>query len=249
MLIYFIKKIIKFVYQPCCVLCKKNTKDYDSLCIDCFLKVFNKYNNHSVCYKCGKMLEIKPESVSDSLCGKCVNSKYYFEKIYFTTYYNSYVSKLLSMYKFEDKFFLYKFFTKVLTIESLNINEKIDVITIVPMNYFKIIKRNYHQLYFIAKNIRKYFLNAKMYTDLLKAKYTKYNQVELSLNKRIKNAKKKFYINGNNTHLIKDKNILIIEDVITTGSSINRCAELLIKNGAKKVIILAITRVEGELKI
>jgi phosphoribosylpyrophosphate synthetase len=53
----------------------------------------------------------------------------------------------------------------------------------------------------------------------------------------------------NYTQLLKDGGILIIEDVITTGSSINRCAELLIKNGAKKVIILAITRVEGELKI
>ena len=45
-----------------------------------------------------------------------------------------------------------------------------------------------------------------------------------------------------NSDLIKNKNIILFDDIITTGATINECAKILKQNGAKKVIILALAK-------
>ena len=118
-----------------------------------------------------------------------------------------------------------------------------DIIVSVPMHNKKKRERGYNQTEIIAKqlskDIEKQGTNLKYVNSLNK---TKNNTAQSLLNKkqRIENAKNAYSINE--TEIIKNKRILIFDDIFTTGSTANECAKILKKYTNKKIGVLTIAK-------
>jgi ComF family protein len=107
------------------------------------------------------------------------------------------------------------------------------------MHKYRRIFRLYNHAQILASDIGKYTGKKVMSDILLKIKNTK-PQSSLSKQERIKNLSGAFHINKG--QYIKNKKILLIDDVVTTGITASICAGKLKKAGAKKVVLLSIAR-------
>lgn len=70
----------------------------------------------------------------------------------------------------------------------------------------------------------------------------KTSQGKLSTKQRIKNVSNSFKINPKEINNIKNKNIILLDDVIATGATINECSKVLKKAGSKKVIAISFAK-------
>jgi ComF family protein len=109
---------------------------------------------------------------------------------------------------------------------------EIDLITPVPLHHLKKAERGYNQSEYIAKGISKR-LGIRMQNNLLRrVRYTE-SQTSMSLKEREQNIEKAFEVKSKKK--IIDKNILLVDDVITTGATIKECGKVLKDNGVKLV--------------
>jgi ComF family protein len=117
----------------------------------------------------------------------------------------------------------------------------IDLICAVPLYKKRLKKRKYNQALLLAKSIAKKY-QIKLIPDLLiRIKGGKY-QIGLNKTARINNVKNAFKINDKYLSKIKNKNILIIDDVVTTGATIDNCSKILKKSGCKNVFAAVIAK-------
>jgi ComF family protein len=121
-------------------------------------------------------------------------------------------------------------------------DHSIDIFIPVPLHHTKEAERGFNQAYVLTRGINKYY-NKPVYKNLLKRiRYTR-SQTRLSIEERVENLLGAFVLTGKKE--IENKKIAIVDDVITTGSTINECAKVLKQNGAKKIIAIsaAITKI------
>lgn len=125
----------------------------------------------------------------------------------------------------------------VQTLEQLN-NRAI-VLTPVPLHWIRFNKRGYNHAQLLAKGLS-FKLNIPFIELLKRVKATK-SQFGLNLKKRKENISDSFVITPN-IPIFKHPNIFLIDDILTTGSTLLEAARILKKNGAKKVWGLALAR-------
>ena len=221
-------KITNLVYPPICTFCGKKCMENDGfLCLECIkklekFKIKNKVNRN---------------------IDKEVN---YNEEMYMYEY-KDIVRKYIIDYKFNDKSYMYKGFARLI-LNDKKIYKKInsyDIITAVPIHNKRMKIRGYNQSKLVAKEIS--ILLEKDYIDLVEKIKNNIAQSTLNRKQRIENVKdsyriKSFYIKENNK-LFSNKKILIIDDIYTTGSTINEVAKEVSKITKKENIgILTIAK-------
>lgn len=174
-------------------------------------------------------------------CPKCLQKKPYFDKLIAVFRYNYILRKAISNLKYQDQSFISKKLAKILYQRTHNEIDDFDFIIAVPSHKKQITKRKYNQATMIAKSYSK-LRNKQFYSDfLLKTKHTK-PQTNLRKKDRENNLSKAFELNKKYQKLIKNKKILLIDDVTTTGTTLNKCAKILKQNGAKKIFALTIAK-------
>jgi ComF family protein len=119
--------------------------------------------------------------------------------------------------------------------------QKFDCVVPVPMHPIKKWFRGYNQAEIIANIISKE-LNIPMYSNGLVKKHTFKVQAKLSKRQRELSIIKRFRMIEPSNYL--GKNILIVDDVFTTGTTIYSCAELLKNAGAKSVVAATLVSVK-----
>ena len=141
--------------------------------------------------------------------------------------------------KYEKKFPVGIFLGRTLAdnIKSKRPYWNIDLIIPVPLHTLKKAERGYNQSFYIAKGIGKVLSITFSDRIVKRIKYTE-SQTTMNLNKREENISGAFKIKNNNG--IKNKNILIVDDVITTGATISECGKMLLEVGAKKIYAASI---------
>jgi ComF family protein len=122
---------------------------------------------------------------------------------------------------------------------SNNLNFSFDGIIPIPIHKVRKRERGFNQSEIIGNAIGK-VLNLPTYPNLItRNKYT-ISQTNLTLEQRIKNVQDVFQLDSDNKFL-EGKSFLLVDDVITTGSTLYNCGNLLKQNGAKNVFIAVLT--------
>lgn len=111
--------------------------------------------------------------------------------------------------------------------------DKDAIITTVPLHLFSRLKRGYNHSEVLAKGIAKQEGNI-FHNILRKSRITKH-QARLGRSERLRNVRNSFSLREKYRKAIDGKDIILVDDVISTGSTANECAGLLKKNGAKRV--------------
>ena len=121
------------------------------------------------------------------------------------------------------------------------ISKEIDYIIPVPLHRFKLWQRKYNQAAILANEISKKIKVPALNLALEKIVYTP-PQVSLTKIQRKQIVKNIYKTRKKYLPQINNKAILLIDDVYTTGSTINECAKLLKKSGSSKVFVVTISR-------
>ncbi len=198
----------------------------------------NKINSNSLCKNCELSLsKYEISCIKDYTRDK----QKYFDYLYCALKYENYVRETLIKYKFNENSYLYKTFSKIIIK-----NEKIyrflklyDIIIAVPMHKLKKSVRGYNQSELIARKIAR---DMEIYFEkdvLIKVKNTNV-QSTLTKTRRAKNVKGAFFVTDNT--IIEGKKIILIDDIYTTGSTVNECSKLLKKAGAKEICVVTIAK-------
>ena len=237
----YIDSFLELIYpeKNCCQICgevdDKIGEKY--ICKGCFKKL--RLIKFPVCKVCGKSLSTTPEQ---KLCQECIRNPKSFYKNRSPFRYKGIIKKILHDYKYLDKpyyfkmlgYFLYQY------IQETNYTDY-DFITTVPLHNIKLRKRGYNQAELIAKYLAKKL--SIPYIDTLKRVKNTTKQSNLSKEDRARNLKNVFEIKSKNTYnKIRGKKILIVDDIYTTGATINECSSVLTTNGANRVYSITVAR-------
>ena len=228
--------VLDFIVPPLCPICKKRVLSTHGLCSECFAKIH--FICRPYCEICGKPFEFDiPE---EARCGACCKKNPIFTKARSAFIYDSFSAKLILPFKHSDHLELAPLLTNLLYRAGADLLTDTDLIIGVPLHRFRHIKRKYNQAGVLAKRLAEKS-HIPYHSTILIRKRATVSQGHMKAAERKRNVAGAFGIK--NKHLIKDKNILLIDDVFTTGATINECSKILLKNGAAKVFVLTLARV------
>lgn len=215
-----------------CDICGKDVFNKENFCESC--KAELPYNNEFICDKCGrKTLQ------SYAYCLECKSSAPNYLKARSAFCYDKDIKRLILKYKNGDKY-LAKTFAKEMLSTLYKYFFRSDFMVYTPMFEDDEIKRGFNQAELIAKELQKLSGIAVKDEIIIKVKKTEM-QKTLSKAKRIKNLEGAFKVI--NKAECKGKNILLIDDVLTTGATAEAICEKLLKAKAETVCVLTIASV------
>ena len=211
------KKLESIVFPPCCARC-------------------GKLNSKKCCKDCEKRINSQLNLNIENKAG------YYFEKHMYLFKYKNEIRNLILDYKFRDKSYLYELFAKIITKNEkiCGILEKYDIIIPVPIHKKRKKQRGYNQSELVARQISKNIANLQLENKaFIKIKNNK-PQSTLSKKQRKQNVKNVYKLE--NKGKIENKNIVLFDDIYTTGNTANEIAKILKQNGANKILVLTIAK-------
>lgn len=212
--------ILDFIYPPICFLCNgKLSEPHLKICPVCWSSFT------SIDIRDPTLLELKSKFKTEGKIEDVI-SCYLFEK-------DGNLQEVIHLLKYRGMKSLGVKLGEELGKVIIN-NQKFsnaDFIIPIPLHKLKKRERGYNQSEFICKGISS-ITNIPVNTEIVyRVKYTK-SQTQLNFIERMENVADAFFISEKNRRLVTGKKIIIVDDVITTGSTINSCANELIKANA-----------------
>ncbi len=202
-----------------------------------------------MCGICGKLDQ-------KSLCNKCKiklqknaickiedykNTSSYFDEHIYLFQYNGEIRDAILKYKFDEKSYIYRTF-----LEFIKNNENIcaqikkyDIIIPVPISKKRLNTRGYNQSSLIAKNLAKELNIEYSEKILIKTKDNK-PQSEMKQDTRKSNVSGVYKVI--NKERINNKKVLIVDDIFTTGSTVDECARVLKDNNAESIGVFTLAK-------
>jgi ComF family protein len=177
----------------------------------------------------------------DTICPYCIEEKPSYDLARSVLRFDHKSEKLIHNFKYYDKTEAAKTLSNMMIKAYGDKMNEIDVISSIPMHKSKLRRRKYNQAAVLANEISK--ICNKTYTpELLIKTKDSVSQSGLSKEERKENVKNTFKLNPILKNSIWRKNVLIVDDVLTTGATASECAKVLRRNGAKRINILTIAR-------
>lgn len=208
------------------------TRNY-ALCDDCIKKI--KWATERTCEKCGKLLR---DDNHHELCNDCREITRYFDKGYTCCLYDDLTRQILMDFKFNGHDELGLAIGDALADRMKYAGEDIDMVTSVPVHESRLVQRGYNQAEVMAKRyVRKTDSNI-CYAELLKRTKKTSAMKSLDVAGRQANVENAFEIRVEKKHLIEGKTIAVVDDIFTTGSTLDECSRMLKEAGAKRVIVV-----------
>lgn len=224
---------LDLLYPPHCAVCEKSLEEHEFICVECLSQI--ERVDPPFC-RCGCALA---ENVD--ICPDCAGRLWYFDQARFYSYYEeeNVLGKLIKLLKYGDERALSNPLTDFLVEISAELQDQIQAVTFVPMTRHKERERGFNQAELLARALAKR-LNLPLIAALAKVRETR-PQVSLSGRERLTNLEGAFQLATKPQYA----NIVLIDDVVTTGATIETASRVLREGGYEKIFVLTLARVQA----
>ncbi len=208
----------------------------------------------TACPLCGT-LQYPAEVERDGCCPPCMKENIYpvgqatvelpgfvssCEAVYCCSFYGGKMKRAMTRFKFSGETYIGPCLGRLIygLLSKTDMLKNVDIITAVPISPERFKERGYNQSLIISREISK--LSGIETVELLERRVQGASQRELLLEARQHNENK-FCLKQNACEKANGKSILLVDDILTTGNTLNRCGELLRKAGAAWVTGVCVT--------
>lgn len=231
------KQFIEHLLPAQCLVCALSSNN-KLICLYCEKKILSQ---RQYCSHCALTLNI-----SADYCGDCLQKDYVFDHIHALGDYKKPLSVLIKQLKYQKSLVAGELLAELLLKSVLNRYSKqqlseYDYLLATPLHPKKLRLRGFNQTQIIADSLHKALNIPLLENTIVRDKETT-AQEGLTVSKRRRNLANAFKIKHNSTREIKGKNIIVIDDVVTTGATMNSLCKYLKKKGANKITIFCISR-------
>ncbi len=234
-----LSSVLDALFPPLCVSCKGRVSEPHSLCATCWSAI--SFIEEPFCAMCGSPFDMDPGG--ETLCGVCLAKPHDFASARALFRYDNASKGLILTFKYGDRLDHAPAFARWLDRTGRTLLDDTDLIVPVPLHRWRLWKRRYNQASILAARLAR--LSGRPFDPLaLERKRATKNQGEMpSAKARRRNVLGAFRVPPKKADVVKDRNILLVDDVFTTGATLDACARALKRAGAKRVDALALARV------
>jgi ComF family protein len=235
----FVKSFVDLVYPPSCAACNKPLPRIamdSSVCLSCWSQI--KMNRPPFCHACGRQMSRK--DFSKNMCGRCARTPMAFDRAYSVCVYDGPIKTLIQAFKYKDKQHLGKVLSK-LPIDFIKEYaipiQYMDYLVPIPLHSVKLREREFNQADILCREIGAAFGKTVLYNNLFRYRATN-AQATLEPHQRFLNVRGSFAVTEKES--LRGKNIMLIDDVLTTGATASDAARSLKDAGANIVFVLTL---------
>lgn len=230
-------KILDFIFPPKCPICNTSVVSHGQMCSDCWAS-FNWISNPK-CNCCGYPFPANLDLGKNPLCPVCAADENELDWLRSACVYDEFSRAIMLPFKHAGKLQYKNIMTRSMITALFELKENIDLVIPVPLANQRLFKRGYNQAALLARPIAKY-LNVKMDVDSIRRKYRS-DMGHKNAKQRAENIHGVFSVIKPDE--IKGKNILLVDDVMTTGATFSELRRVLKKAGVKNVYGITFCRV------
>lgn len=190
-----------------------------------------------LCAHCGVPLAFETEG--NARCVTCLETPPIYHCARAALQYNDISRDLVLGFKHGDKTHIVQSFIPWLKQAGREMLGQADYLIPVPLYPARLIMRRYNQAALIADALSKSVNIAHLPTAMKRVRATP-SQGHLTSDERMKNMQAAFDIPPKYRKMIKGKSLILIDDVLTTGATVNECAKVLYHHGARQVNVLTL---------
>ena len=236
----YIKDILlDFIYPKniSCIICDnpiKLTNSY-SICKDCFKEL---HFLKDACLKCGKPLvnhNLEYENIKD--CPSCKRRTFYFDRAISCIEYNKTSKKMILDFKYRNKTYFCKYVAQIMSEKMELENLTADYLLCVPLHKKRLRKRGFNQAQKIAEDLSE-ITGIPTLNCIFRKRNTRrlYNLNKKEREQEVKNS----FVIKDNDNLLKNKNVILIDDIFTTAATTNEISKELRLVPVNKITVLTL---------
>jgi ComF family protein len=226
------------VYPPTCIACGGATGEAHTLCAKCWSEV--RFIERPYCERLGTPFAVdlgvtlfSPAAIADPPV---------FRRARAVARYDEVARALVHRLKYGDRLELAKALGVMMARAGAELLAEADVIVPVPLHRTRLWRRRFNQAMALAEAVSRVSGVPSDPFCLARIKRT-HSQVGLTRNQRAENLQGAFRVPTDAKPRLKDKRVLLVDDVVTTGATANAAARALLRGGAGSVDVLSFARV------
>src|SRR6266436_1612406 len=232
-------RALNLLYPPLCVSCRARVGEAYSLCAKCWNAI--SFIEGAMCSRCGTPFDVDPGS--ETVCGACHMKPHDFTQARSLFRYDDASKPLILAFKHGDRLDHAPAFARWLERTGRPLFADIDVLVPVPLHRWRLWKRRYNQAAVLAERLGKLAQRPHDPLALERSRATKSQGEMPSAKARRRNVLKAFRVPNSKLDRVRNRNILLVDDVFTTGATLDACARALKRAGAARVDALTLARV------
>lgn len=233
-----VKPAVDLIYPPRCPICGDAIGAQNGVCVACWSEL--ELPTQTGCASCGRPID-GYDAVGSPHCARCLANPPQHDGIISATVYNDASRKLVLAFKHGRRIALAKMFGRLMAGRLTELGD--DWIFVpVPLHRFRLWYRGFNQAALLAQEIARIRKQQVVVDGLFRRKATR-TLGGLGRKTRERTLKGAITINPRRRETIRSANIILVDDVLTSGATSNACVQALKSAGANKVIISCFARV------
>lgn len=232
------------IVTPQCHLCHDSLDEDQDIkgsrlwCKSCFIQLQN--NQQILCPQCGL-----PSSYAQKPCGQCLKMPPPWDNLYCLSDYQEPLKSYIHQFKHQGQFWLAHNFAALL---APKINHPAPMLIPVPLHWHRLVTRGFNQSDYLAQAMAQYWSeyhhqSVNVSNQLVIRKKPTMSQKDLNLKQRQINTKGAFNLNQS-LHYQHCPHVALVDDVVTTGSTLTPLCQLLRQQGVQKIDVYCLARTQ-----